>query len=126
MDTSLFRQANYIESAVGNLGILALIGVVLVALALLAFTFQWRTALISFLAIPLSLVAAGMVLHLTGATFNMMMLAGIIGALVIVVDDAIVDVDNIARRAYASTNKKAVTNQRCRLSWMLCLKRAAP
>jgi CzcA family heavy metal efflux pump len=98
MDTSLFRPANYIESAVGNLGTLALIGAVLVALALLAFTFQWRTALISLLAIPIALVAAGMVLYLTGATFNMMMLAGIIAALVVVVDDAVVDVDTIARR----------------------------
>ena len=98
MDTSLFRPANYIESVVNNLGILALIGFVLIALALIAFTFQWRVALISLLAIPLALIAAGMVLYLTGATFNLMMLAGIIAALVVVVDDAVVDVDNITRR----------------------------
>ncbi len=100
IDTSLYRPANYIETAVANLGILLLIGFVLIALVLLAFYFQWRTTLISLLAIPVALIGAGMVLYLTGATFNMMMLAGLVGALAIVVDDAIVDVENVGRRLH--------------------------
>ncbi len=98
IDTSVFRPANYIESALDNLGILVLIGAILIALVLLAFYFQWRTALISLVAIPLSLIAAGMVLYLTGTTFNLMILVGMVAALAIIVDDAIVDPENITRR----------------------------
>ncbi|MDX1414251.1 MAG: efflux RND transporter permease subunit [Candidatus Promineifilaceae bacterium] len=98
IDSSLFRPANYIESAVGNLRNLFIIGAVLVILGLLAFTFQWRTALISIIAIPLALVAAAFILYLFGATFNVMLLGGMVAALVIIVHDAVVDVDSIARR----------------------------
>ncbi len=98
IDTSLFRPASFIESVSANLRNLLLIGAVLVLLGLLAFTFQWRTTLISLLAIPIALIAGAMVLYLTGATFNMMLLAGMVAALVVVIDDAIVDVDNIGRR----------------------------
>lgn len=98
IDTTLFRPANYIETAVGNLAILAMIGLVLIALILLAFYFQWRSALISLIAIPLSLIGAATVLYLTDATFNIVLLAGMIVALTIVVDDAIVDVENVSRR----------------------------
>ncbi len=98
IDTGVFRPANYIESAVGNLGLLALIGGVLVILVLLAFYFQWRTALISLLAIPLSLVAAGTILYVTEATFNIMVLAGMAAVLAIIIDDAVVDPENITER----------------------------
>ncbi len=97
IDTSIFRPASYIETAIGNLTTLAIIGLVLIAVVLLAFYFQWRTALISLVAIPLSLVTAALVLFVTGATFNIMILAGMLAVLVIVIDDAVVDVENIAR-----------------------------
>jgi CzcA family heavy metal efflux pump len=98
IDTSIFRPANYIELATANLATTLLIGAVLVVLVLGAFFFGWRTALISLVAIPLSLVAAAFVLYLRGATFNTMILAGLVIALGAVIDDAIVDVENIARR----------------------------
>ncbi|MEW5956926.1 MAG: efflux RND transporter permease subunit [Chloroflexota bacterium] len=98
IDTTLFRPANYIETAIGNLSTLVLIGAVLVVLVLGAFFFNWRTALISLVAIPVSLVAAGYILYLRGATFNTMILAGLVIALGAVIDDAIIDADNIARR----------------------------
>jgi Cu/Ag efflux pump CusA len=69
-----------------------------VVLVLGAFFFGWRTALVSLVAIPLSLVAAAFVLYLRGATFNTMVLAGLVIALGVVIDDAIIDVENIARR----------------------------
>jgi Cu/Ag efflux pump CusA len=69
-----------------------------VILILGAFLYEWRVALISVIAIPLSLVAAGMVLWFQGATINVMVLAGFIVALGSVVDDAIIDVENIVRR----------------------------
>ena len=63
-----------------------------------AFLYEWRVALISVIAIPLSLVAAGLVLYFIGATINTMVLAGFIVALGSLVDDAIIDVENIVRR----------------------------
>ena len=75
-----------------------LIGCVLVVVILVAFLFDWRTAVISLTAIPLSLVAAALVLHCAGGTINTMVLAGLVIALGEVVDDAIIDVENIVRR----------------------------
>lgn len=96
--SGIFRPASFIERALTNLAHALLIGCALVILILLLFLHDWRTALISVLAIPLSLVAAAAVLSLTGATLNTMALAGLAIALGEVVDDAIIDVENILRR----------------------------
>ncbi len=74
------------------------IGFLLVVLILILFLFEWRVALISAISIPLSLVAAGLVLSWTGATINTMILAGLVISLGVLVDDAIIDVENIVRR----------------------------
>ncbi len=97
-DTGLFRPASFIESATRNLTLALLLALLLVIVLLGAFLFDWRMALISLVTIPLSLLAAALVLYLRGATFNTMSLAGLLIALGVVVDDAIVDVDNIRRR----------------------------
>jgi multidrug efflux pump subunit AcrB len=97
IDTTVFRPANYIEMAIGNLSRVALIGVALVALVLALFS-GWRSALIGVVAIALALVAAGSVLYLNNVPMNMMVLAGLVMALGVVVDDAIVYIENIARR----------------------------
>ncbi len=65
---------------------------------MLFFLADWRTALISSVAIPLSLLAAAMVLRYRGGTIDTMILAGLVIALGEVVDDAIIDVENIVRR----------------------------
>ena len=70
----------------------------LVIVVLMVFLADWRTALISSVAIPLSLLAAGLLLHYRGGTINTMVLAGLVIALGEVVDDAIIDVENIVRR----------------------------
>src|SRR5262249_1529965 len=75
--TRLFRPATFIEQALGNLRVAMMIGCVLVALILIAFLFEWRTAVISLTAIPLSIVAALVVLNRLGATLNTMILAGL-------------------------------------------------
>ena len=98
LDATIFRQADFIESAIDNLTLALLLGCLLVILVLVAFLFEWRTALISLLAIPLSLMAAVLVLYLTGDTINTMILAGLVIAVGVVVDDAIIDVENIWRR----------------------------
>ncbi len=98
VDTTIFRPATFIERALDNLSRSLLIGCVLVIVVLSLFLFDWRAALISCLAIPLSLTAAAMVLFYRGGTINTMVLAGLIIALGEVVDDAIIDVENILRR----------------------------
>jgi CzcA family heavy metal efflux pump len=98
IDSHIFRAANFVDDAIDNLSQSLLIGVLLMVLVLGAFLFDWRSALISAITIPLSLTAAGLVLYLRGATINTMILAGFVIALGAVVDDAIVDIENIVRR----------------------------
>ncbi len=98
MDPTIFRPATFIEQSIANLNRALLIGCVLVILVLVAFLGNWRTALISSLAIPLSLIAAGLILRYRGGTIDTMVLAGLVIALGEVVDDAIIDVENIVRR----------------------------
>jgi CzcA family heavy metal efflux pump len=98
VDTTIFRPASFIESAIHNLTTTLLLGCLLVVLILVAFLFEWRTALISLVAIPLSLVAAIVFLDLNGITINVMLLAGLVVAVGVVVDDAIIDVENVTRR----------------------------
>lgn len=98
IDSTIFRPATFIELSMRNLTVALVIGSILVLIVLGAFLYEWRVALISVIAIPLSLVAAGVVLHFLGATINTMVLAGFVVALGSVVDDAIIDVENVVRR----------------------------
>jgi len=98
VDTTIFRPATFIEQSINNLTTAMLLGILLVTLIIIAFLFEWRTAFISLIAIPLSLVSALLVLDLGGATVNVMVLAGLVVAVGVVVDDAIIDVENIVRR----------------------------
>lgn len=98
VDSTIFRPATFIERSLANLGRAMLIGCVLVAVILGLFLFNFRTALISITAIPLSLLAAAVVLKAWGGTINTMVLAGLVIAVGEVVDDAIIDVENIERR----------------------------
>jgi len=96
--SALFRQANFIQTALGNVRESLLIGALLVALVLFVFLYNWRTALISLTAIPLSLLAAITVLWAQGTGLNTLTLGGLAIAVGEVVDDAIIDVENIFRR----------------------------
>ncbi|MGH2720100.1 MAG: efflux RND transporter permease subunit, partial [Actinomycetota bacterium] len=98
IDASIFRPATFIESSIENLSGALLIGALLMIFMLMLFLYEWRTALISIVAIPLSLVAAAMVLHVRGTTINTMILAGFVIALGDIVDDAIIDIENVVRR----------------------------
>ena len=98
VDSTIFRPATFIEMSLANLNRALLIGCVLVVLVLAVFLWDWRTAVISLTAIPLSLIAAAVVLARFGGTLDTMVIAGLIIALGEVVDDAIIDVENIVRR----------------------------
>jgi CzcA family heavy metal efflux pump len=98
LDPTIFRPATFIEDAIDNLGGAMIFGALLMVLMLGAFLFEWRTAIISITAIPLSLIAAGLVLAWQGVTINTMVLAGLVIALGDIVDDAIIDIENVVRR----------------------------
>lgn len=97
-DTNIFRPAGYVDESINHLTSSLVLGALLVLVVLAMFLYDWRSALISVITMPLSLVAAGLVLYIRGATVNTMVLAGLVIALGAIVDDAIVDVENIVRR----------------------------
>jgi len=97
MDSSNFRPANFIESSMTNMGMALGIGLLLLAL-FVGLSSGWRAALISAITILLSLIAAGWVLYARGATMNVIVLAGLLAALGVVIDDAIIDVSTILQR----------------------------
>lgn len=105
IDAEIFRPATFIEMSIDNLTTAIIIGALLMIFMLGAFLYEWRTALISVVAIPLSLVTAGLVLHLRGATINTMILAGLVIALGDIVDDAIIDIENVVRRLREHRNE---------------------
>ncbi|HYO33290.1 MAG TPA: efflux RND transporter permease subunit [Nocardioidaceae bacterium] len=98
VDSEIFRPATFIEDSINNLTKAMIIGALLMILMLCLFLYSWRTALISVVAIPLSLLAALLVLNMQGATINTMILAGFVIALGDIVDDAIIDIENVVRR----------------------------
>ena len=102
VDEALFRQASFVEHALGNLRRALLAGAVLVMIVLLLFLGHLRAALVSVVAMPLSLLAAVVVLGGVGATLNVMVLGGLAIAVGEVVDDAIIDVENAWRRLRAA------------------------
>lgn len=97
-DHTIFQQATFIQAALSNLTQALLIGCALMVLVLGGLLYGWRSALVGLAAICLSLIAAGVVLYLRGVTMNEMVFAGLAVALGVVVDDAIVDVENVLRR----------------------------
>ncbi len=98
VDTTIFRPATFVEMSIDNLGRAMLLGFLLVVIIIVVFLFEWRVALISLVTIPLALMAAALVLYWRGTTVNTMVLAGLVIALGVIVDDAIIDVENIVRR----------------------------
>jgi CzcA family heavy metal efflux pump len=99
---ALLRPASFIESAIEKLRNSLLIGAVLVVTLLLIMLRDWRGALISFSAIPLALLTTVWILEAFGLSLNTMTLGGLVVALGVVVDDAVIDVENILRRRRAA------------------------
>jgi nickel/cobalt tolerance cation efflux system protein len=95
--TRTFRQANFIDAAIRNVSGSLLQGVVIVSVVLLLFLMNWRTAIITLSAIPLSLLIGLLALQAFGLSLNTMTLGGLVVAIGSVVDDAIVDMENCYR-----------------------------
>ena len=98
LDTKIFRQADYIQASVNNVGSSLLEGAVCVILVLFLFLTSLRSTVISLLAIPLSLLGTVIVLYLMGMDINTMTLGGMCIAIGSLVDDAIIDVENVYKR----------------------------
>ncbi len=95
---ALHRPANFIERALSSLEQSLVIAAILILAVLYLFLRDWRSAFITFLAIPLSLLAAVAVLDRMGMTLNTMTLGGFAVALGVLVDDAIIGIENVLRR----------------------------
>jgi Cu(I)/Ag(I) efflux system membrane protein CusA/SilA len=93
-----FRQADFIRVALSNVLTVLRDGAILVTVILALFLMSWRTTLISLLALPLSLLAGILVLRHSGASINTMTLGGFAIGIGVLVDDAIIDVENVYRR----------------------------
>ena len=98
LDTHIFRQADFIQSSVSNVGRALLEGAVFVIIVLFLFLGNFRTTLISIFAIPISLLGTLILLYLLGMDINTMTLGGMCIAIGSLVDDAIIDVENVYKR----------------------------
>jgi len=98
INTNIFRQADFIESSINNVQKALLEGSVFVIIVLLVFLMNFRTTIISLLAIPVSLLISIITLRLFGYNINTMSLGGMSIAIGVLVDDAIIVVDNAFRR----------------------------
>ncbi len=93
-----YRQADVIERSVETIKDLLIEGGVIVIAVIMLFLFNFRSSLISLTAIPLSLLLGLIIIAKLGYTLNTMTMAGLAIAIGMVVDDAIIDVENIFRR----------------------------
>ncbi|MEB3882124.1 efflux RND transporter permease subunit [Lyngbya sp. CCY1209] len=92
-----FRQSNFIDSAIRNVGGSLVQGIIVVSVIMLLFLMNWRTAAIALSAIPLSLIVGLLFMKAFGLGINTMTLGGLVVAIGSVVDDAIVDMENCYR-----------------------------
>lgn len=95
--TVTFRQSDFIDASIENVRDSLRDGIIIVSIILLLFLMNWRTAIITLSAIPLSLLIGLMMMNLLGQGINTMTLGGLAVAIGSVVDDSIVDMENCYR-----------------------------
>ena len=114
VNTNIFRQATFIQASIDNIKKALIEGSIFVVIIMFIFLMNFRTTIISLVAIPLSLVVSILVLKLLGLTINTMSLGGMAIAIGSLVDDAVIDVENVFKRLKenalkSSDDKKRVT-----------------
>jgi CzcA family heavy metal efflux pump len=109
-DTTVYRPASFVEESIDHLTLGLVVGAALLVLVFGAFFFRWRTAMIALAVVPVSLLAAALVLFALGETLNAMVLAGLMAALLLVIDDAVADVESIGRRLRDRREKRTAVS----------------
>jgi Cu/Ag efflux pump CusA len=98
VDPTVFNRSDLISTFVDNTVETLIIGFILALLLIILFMVDWRSAVIALVTLPLAMITAALVLHLRGTTFNMVVIAGLVVAIGVIIDDIVVAVDNIMRR----------------------------
>ncbi|MDE1153736.1 MAG: efflux RND transporter permease subunit [Micavibrio sp.] len=104
MDTEVFRQANFIETAIHNLNVSLIEGALIVIAVLFLFLMNWRASFITFLSMPASFAGGILAMHMFGVGINSMTLGGLAIAIGEVVDNGIITVENVVRRLRLNRN----------------------
>ncbi|HEY3909668.1 MAG TPA: efflux RND transporter permease subunit [Stellaceae bacterium] len=94
-----YDQTELVRSSIGAVEEAILIGLGFAGLVIFAFLRNWRVSLVAMIVVPLSVLTTVLLLSLFGMTFNIMTLGGIAAAIGLLIDDAIVMIEHIARRA---------------------------
>jgi multidrug efflux pump subunit AcrB len=94
-----YDQTELVRSSIDAVEEAILIGLVFAAFVMLAFLRSWRVTLVAMLIVPLSVLITVLLLSALGMSFNIMTLGGIAAAIGLLIDDAIVMIEHIARRA---------------------------
>lgn len=103
--TTLFQQKDFIDHAIGNLTEAIRDGAIMVTIVLFLFLLNIRTTVITLTAMPMSFAVTMLVFRAFDISVNSMTLGGLAVAIGMVVDDAIVDVENVFRRLRENANK---------------------
>jgi len=105
LNRGVFRQANFINRSVDNVVRVLMEATIIVSVILILFLLNVRTTLITLTALPVSLAVAMLALWWFGLTINVMTLGGLAVAIGVLVDDAIIDVENVFRRLRENSAK---------------------
>jgi CzcA family heavy metal efflux pump len=98
IDANIYRPASYVDEAIDNLTLLLIIAAIIILMVLVAFLFDLRMAVIGAVTISLSLLVSAIVLDLIGESMNHMALCGLVAALVLLIDDAVIGANGLWRK----------------------------
>ncbi|ESQ84775.1 transporter [Asticcacaulis sp. AC466] len=109
-----YDTSEYVHESIDSVIHTLLEAIILVVIVVILFLQTWRASIIPLLAVPVSVIGTFAVMHLFGFTINALTLFGLVLAIGIVVDDAIVVVENVERNIEAGKSPRQATYQAMR------------